>query len=189
MRREFAIYKHIIIALLCLLVAIAATFSWFNRNHLQTGNNINFERTMNVDARGADCSFETYVGVADEITGMINYDEKLGANFNGFVTEPDGKTYFKTVISNDSSEYSAMVSLFLEGVTVTGFSSGDVNLILSNPLHTVNPLVTSTSTQIIGDVFIKEGESTSVYWYIYVDESSTASSASISFNGLKLTYN
>ena len=125
---KIEIIRHIAFMLAILMLACNFGYAWF-RNHVYSGRNMKYERTLHVGSNEA--AIATYVGVKneeggidyqplyieDDGDGVLHYDYQHCAELTSLL--PGERQYFYTEITNLSTDTGAAdmnVSLFLEDI-------------------------------------------------------------------------
>ncbi len=184
------IISHIVVLAMVVMLAVTATFSWYNRvpnEDFPTGGLLKYERSGNINGSGG--TIATYVGT--ETNGKITYaDTKVTGTIS---TEPGAINYFKTVIT-DNSTGDSLISLYLENFKTT--LSSDVKVGMLKPEKTYIPLTnkgissgyfTFNKICLIDNVPIKKDTTTEVCWFVEISTTNTTS-GSIDLGTLHLVY-
>lgn len=187
---NFKLVSHIAVLAMVVMLAVTATFSWYNRSaskSTSTGGVLNYERSGNIN--GAGGTLKTYIGTVTN--GKITYtDNEAVGNISA---EPGTINYFKTVITDNSSGDS-LVSLYLENFKTT--LSNDVKIGIFKPEKTYKPLVLQGISEnfynfkkisLIDNVPIKKGTTTEIYWFVEISTTATTA-GSINLGTLHLVY-
>ena len=196
------LFSHILIFALVLLIAVGATFSWYNRpepSSAGSGNLLTYNQTGNINGEGG--SIQTYAGTNDN--GKITYStEELSVSADSISTEPGALNYFKTVITNGASSGDSMVSVYLENFRYSSSLGDSVHIGIIQPEKTYKKYsaVLSGSEYKADSICLEDniplkgynaeaGTGTvEIYWFVEVDKNVTES-GSIQLGTMHLVYN
>ncbi len=185
--RKSKLLTHILILALCLLTAVTAAFSWYDRSTAatETGNLLTYSQTGKISGEG--CTVVTYVGT--ENNGVISYDSTdISSSGRSLKTEPGSVNYFETVITNNSTDAAdSMISVYLEDFYCDDGLSDYVKLGLTQPEKTYKT-VSSARVCLEDNLEIGQGETVTVDWFVEVD-SDCSDSGSISLGTMHIVYN
>lgn len=187
---KLSFISHILILALVLVIAVGATFSWYSRTGSSAGVGRLFEYTQSGNVNGKGGTLATYVGTNNN--GVITYStEELTKTGASVTTEPGSLNYFKTVITDEGSEGDSMVSVYLEDFTFSSGMGNSIRIGLTQPEKTYKQF-SSTSTTIDSvcledNIFIKEGGTVEIYWFIEIDSSYTGN-GTINLGTIHLVY-
>lgn len=188
--------SHIFILATVFVIAVAATFSWYNRSQSPLGSGSTLAYSQSGKINGTGGTVTTYVGTDDN--GKITYDTPL-TSAESLTAEPGTINYFKSVISdNSTTSADSVVSLYLEDLSY-GSSLGDtLHIGLYKPeklyrtftAHNSGDSYIADSIKLEDNLVIKKGGTLEVYWFIEIDGSASSSEAAdISLGSLHLVYN
>lgn len=190
------LFSHILILALVLLIAVGATFSWYNRtvtSSAGSGDLLTYNQTGNVSGEGG--TIKTYAGTSDN--GKITYSTEELSTASGTVsTEPGALNYFKTVITNGETSGDSMVSVYLENFSYSSSLGDSVHIGIIQPEKTYKQFDATlsgsnyniSSVCLEDNIPLKKGGSTEVYWFVEID-SDVTTSGSIQLDTMHLVYN
>lgn len=197
--KKMKLFSHILILSLVVIIAVAATFSWYNRSvqSYGEGNLLKYSQSGNVNGKG--CTIKTYAGTNDK--GKVTYgDTELTASSEALTTAPGAINYFKTVITSEVTDPDAAegtVSVYLENFSYAQtLGSGNVNIGIIQPEKTYKSFSTtqSGSSYIASNIclednlLITKGSTKEIYWFVEVG-SSTVKEGNITLGTMHLVYN
>ena len=186
---SFKLFSHIAVLSLTVLIAVAATFSWYPRtiiNYNESGNVLSYTNSGHINGSGA--TIQTFAGTNNR--GVITYDSSATATL---VAEPDSTLYFKTVITDQSTNtHSSMVSLYLQKISFTQNMRDYIHIGITSPEKTYRLLETEDSRNysatLEDNLSLPAGGTKEVYWFVYVDSDLT-SAGELNLGTLNLVYN
>lgn len=192
-RSNLRVVSHIAVLALVLVIAVVATFSWYNRSasSFESGSTLKYTQTGNVSGKSGD--IQTYVGVDDN--GIITYETALTDGMS-VTTEPGAVNYFKTVITDSSNTGDSMISLYLEDFACSTSMGNAIHIGLVEPEKTYKAFTGTANGSnyvidqlcLIDNVFIKNNGTVEVFWFIEIDKNYTGT-GSINLGTLHLVYN
>lgn len=189
-RSNFRVISHIAVLALVLVIAVVATFSWYNRSTAtQEGNLLQYSQSGNISGNGG--SLRTFVGTNDN--GVITYETE---NSGSISTEPGAVNYFKTVITDESNTGDSVISLYLEDMSFSNMNSSTVKIGIIQPEKTYKKFTGTLSGSnyivdricLIDNVYVQNQSTTEVYWFVEINKSYSGT-GSINLGTLHLVYN
>lgn len=178
-RNSLRLVSHVAILVLTLILAVASTFSWYDRTveANEDGNRLNFNHTAFVN-NGETIDVKTYAGVLEN--GVVEYDDSEGKELDGTdVTIKSGKVnYFKTVLKDTGNQGNSLVSLYINEISSSSVTLNNIHIGLIAP-EKVYKHHTATKTGanfalknvcIEDNLFIKNKGTVTVYWFIEPDK-------------------
>lgn len=190
------LFSHILILSLVLLIAVGATFSWYNRSvtpSAGSGDLLTYNQTGNINGEGG--TIKTYAGTSDN--GKITYSSDELSTASGTVsTEPGALNYFKTVITNGETSGDSMVSVYLENFSYSSSLGDSVHIGIIQPEKTYKQFDAKLSGSVYkvssvcleDNIPLKKGGTTEIYWFIEID-SDVNDAGSITLDTMHLVYN
>lgn len=189
-------FSHILILLLCVIIAVVATFSWYSRSTTQslgTAGELTYSQSGNITGNG--CIAQTFAGTYSE--GDISYSSTPVADTDSITSEPGACNYFKTVITDQNSNApKSVLSVYLENFTYSSSMGSTIHIGLLQPEKTYKQFTSTTSgsNKVIeslcleDNIVITSGGTVTVYWFVQIDSSYTGS-GSIGLGNLHIVYN
>lgn len=194
--KNIKIFSHIFVLMLCAIIAISATFSWYSRQSAQSlssGNELTYSQSGHISGNG--CNVTTYVGENDN--GKISYSATDISSGTTSLTAAPGKfIYFKTEIQDNSTALKSNISVYLENFSYTSPTNTAIKIGLTQPEKTYKSFTTTTdgsaykisSIQIEDNLQVAKGSTTIVYWFIeFADNATTGTSATL--GNIHIVYN
>ncbi|MEE1318160.1 MAG: hypothetical protein UHD05_01485 [Ruminococcus sp.] len=195
------LFSHILILALVLIIAVGATFSWYNRtvtSSAGSGDLLTYEQTGNINGEGG--TIKTYAGTSDN--GKITYSsEELSTASDTISTEPNAVNYFKTVITNvgdnDEALEDSIVSVYLEDFSYSsslGKSSVHIGIIQPEKTYKEYNATLSGSDYMVDNICLEDniplakGGTTEIYWFVEIDKN-VATSGDVKLGTMHLVYN
>lgn len=190
------LFSHLLIFVLVLIIAVGATFSWYNRSVVSkagTGNLLTYEQTGSVNGEGG--SIQTYAGTNDN--GKITYStEELSVSSDAVSTEPGALNYFKTVITNGESSGDSIVSVYLENFSYSNSLGESVYIGILQPEKTYKNYSATLSDSeykvnsicLEDNIPISKSGTVEIYWFVEVGKDVTQN-GSIQLGTMHLVYN
>lgn len=179
--------SHILVFSLCLIIAVAATFAWYNRSTLAsvgTAGKLTYSQSGNVSGEG--CQLKTYIGTDND--GEITYDTEL-TDIHALTTQPGAVNYFRTVITDVStSGNGSSLSVYLENLKYSTAMNGNVNVGLTAPEKTYKP-VNSQQICLEDNIVIERNGEITVDWFIELSSSYSSSAGEIQLGNMHIVYN
>ena len=193
-RSNLKVLSHIAVLALVLVIAVVATFSWYNRSTVtETGYLLKYSQSGNVNGSGGE--IHTYAGTNND--GVVTYSTtEVSETSGGISTEPGSVNYFKTVITDESNTGESMVSLYLEGLSYTKSLGNSVKVGIIQPEKTYKKYTSTLSGNnynasricLIDNVYVENNGTVEVYWFIEINKNLTTT-GSINLGTLHLVYN
>lgn len=184
LNKKTIIYR-ILVASLSLICCVVLTFSWFNRaNRSVTGNALKYEDSVDTNSTDA-LSMKTYKGTISS-TGEITYSDTELSESDKTISglEPNGKVYFKTVITrNSASTGSKRVTLLLKDSSYAALSSS-LKFGTTNPMDTLKSYSSGSDVTLVRNY--KVNSTVAVEWYLYLDNSVSTTSGTVKLGYLYL---
>lgn len=179
---------------LVLLMAVASTFSWYNRTQSADAEAriLDYKQTGKVNSVGS-AEVATFEGTLDN--GIVSYSDTALAS-DAAVTAKSGQVnYFKTVIT-DTANSSSLVSLYLNNITCTSDMGSSLHIGIVEPEKTYKQFTgTVTGESFIvdtlcveDDLILESGSTVEVYWFVEIDADYT-SEGTINLGTQYLVYN
>lgn len=187
--------SHILLLALVMSIAVVATFSWYNRSVTPSaGEGKKFTYTQSGNVNGAGGTVTTYAGTSDN--GVITYSTEAVSTTGAVTTEPGKLSYFKTVITDESSEGDSLVSVYLENFTYSSSMGNAIHIGLTEPEKTYKPISATTSGGncvvesicLEDNIFVEKGGTVEIYWFVQID-GSYSGNGTIDLGNLHLVYN
>ncbi len=176
-----------LVALLCLVCTIVVTYSWFNRDGRvpNAGDRMLYQDEINVN-NGAVLTMDTYAGTVNN--GEVVYSETPIGDSDRTISniEPGAKVHYKTNIKNTGDK--AKVTLLLRNSNFSGFGN-DIKFGVLEPVNTLKSYSSGSDIELVRNITVNKGEIVSIYWYVYLDSSSTATTGSMTLGNLYLFAN
>lgn len=186
--------SHILILLLCVIIGVVATFSWYSRStqeSLGTAGLLTYTQSGNISGNG--CTVETFAGTI--VDGDVSYStEPLSTEIT---SEPGALNYFKTVLTDVSNAPQSYVSVYLENFTYSqSLGENSVHIGITQPEKTYKQFnaTASGSDYTIGslcledNIIITSGNTIEIYWFVEID-GNAVTNGSISPGTLHIVYN
>lgn len=186
--------SHILILLLCVIIGVVATFSWYNRSTTQslgTAGQLTYTQSGNISGNG--CTVKTYAGTL--VDGDISYStEELSS---AITSEPGALSYFKTVLTDASNSPKSYVSVYLENFTYSqSLGANSVHIGITQPEKTYKQFnATANGSNYVIDslclednIIIDAGSTIEIYWFVEIDGNAVVN-GSISPGTLHVVYN
>lgn len=192
--RNTKLLSHILILSLVMIIAVTATFSWYNRSVSsdgETGNMLKYSQSGNVNGEGG--TIKTYAGTNDN--GKVTYsDKELSTSSDALTSKPGAINYFKTVITSMTD---STVSVYLENFSYErSLGSGNVKIGIIQPEKTYKSFSTTASGSAYNvsricledNLMVTSGGTIEIYWFVEVG-SGTTGSGNITLGTMHLVYN
>ncbi len=188
-------FSHILILTLVLVIAVGATFSWYNRTVITSaGEGNKFTYIQNGNVNGVGGSITTYKGT--NVDGVVTYSNDPLTSTGGLTTEPGALNYFKTVITDESTEGDSMISVYLENFTYSKSMGNSIHIGISEPEKTYKKYTSTLSGSnyvaksicLEDNVFVKKGGTVEIYWFVEID-ANYSGNGSLSLGTMHLVYN
>lgn len=199
--KNLKLFSHILILSLVVIIAVAATFSWYNRSVPSGGEGNLLKYSQSGKVNGNGCSIKTYAGTNDK--GKVTYsDTELTASSEALTTAPGAINYFKTVIKSEvtgSDAAEGTVSVYLENFSYDKtLGNGNVKIGIIQPEKTYKSFTTTSSSSgdsyiasnicLEDNLMITSGNTIEIYWFVQVG-SSTVNEGNITLGTMHLVYN
>lgn len=191
-KSNLKVISHILVLALVLVIAVVATFSWYNRTQSagETGYLLEYTQSGNVNGTGG--TIQTFAGTDNN--GMITYaDTEVSGTIS---TEPGAVSYFKTVITDESNSGDSMVSLYLEDFTYSSKMGSAIHIGIIQPEKTYKKFTgtLSGSNYIVDKICLEDNVpvanngTVEVYWFVEID-ATYSGTGSVDLGTLHLVYN
>ena len=193
--KNLKLFSHILILSLVVIIAVAATFSWYNRSVPSGGEGNLLKYSQSGKVNGNGCSIKTYAGTDDK--GKVTYSAvELNESSGALKTKPGAVNYFKTEIT---STVDGTVSVFLENFSYDKtLGNGNVKIGIIQPEKTYKSFTTTSSSSgdsyiasnicLEDNLMITSGNTIEIYWFVQVG-SSTANEGNITLGTMHIVYN
>lgn len=188
------LFSHILILSFVMIIAVTATFSWYDRSVStggETGNVLKYSQSGNVNGEGG--TIKTYAGTNNN--GKVTYlDKELSTSSVALTSAPGAINYFKTVITSMTD---STVSVYLENFSYAkSLGSGNVKIGIIQPEKTYKSFSTTPSESAYNiskicledNLMVKSGGTIEIYWFVEVG-SGTTGSGNINLGTMHLVYN
>ncbi len=194
---SFKLFSHILILVLCVLIAVVATFSWYGRSTASAGmgNELRYTQTGKISGKGGEP--QTFIGTDENNDGIIEYTPISDLNSALSITEPGAVHYFRTVITDSStSTGDSMLSVYLENFSYSQAMGSAVKIGLTQPEKTYKSFTTTPSggkytigsLELEDNIKLEQGGTVTIDWFIEV-ASSYAGNGSITLGTMHIVYN